>query len=47
MSQGKQVSGVIVAQAMTDKLKYAVSLVPAISLYEYRLKFDLTGLALS
>ena len=46
MASGQKVSGVIVAQEMTEKLKYAVSLVPAITLYEYRLTFDLQSVAL-
>ncbi|MEJ7812276.1 MAG: endonuclease NucS domain-containing protein [Gemmatimonadaceae bacterium] len=41
LAGNKTVSGVIVAQQATDKLKFAVSLVPSISVFEYRLRFDL------
>lgn len=47
VANGKKVSGVLVAQEMTEKLKYAVSLVPSITMYEYRLKFDLKKSALA
>jgi hypothetical protein len=42
LANGAPVSGVIVASEITDKLKYAVSLVPSIALYAYKVKFDLT-----
>ena len=41
LASGKAVAGVIVAAEITDKLKYAVSLVPAVTVFEYTLKFDL------
>jgi len=40
LSNGKAVHGVIVAEDISAKLKYAASTVPHISLMEYSLKFD-------
>ncbi|MEK5256595.1 endonuclease NucS domain-containing protein [Paenibacillus sp. FSL F4-0125] len=37
----KGVSGVIVAKNVDDKLKYAASVVPGISLFEYQVKFSI------
>jgi len=37
----KRVSGVIVAHEIDEKLKYAISAVENISVFEYKLKFDL------
>jgi hypothetical protein len=40
----KKVKGIIVANRMDDKIKYAVSIIPEVSLYEYEMKFELTKL---
>lgn len=47
LANGKQVSGVIVACNIDEKLKYAASMMPGISLLEYKLRFDLSQVALS
>ncbi|MEJ8756244.1 endonuclease NucS domain-containing protein [Pontibacter sp. H259] len=44
LAHGKQVRGIIVANKMDEKLKYAVTITPDVSLYEYEMKFDLTKL---
>lgn len=41
LASGAEVTGVIVAAEITDKLKHAVSLVPCVTVFEYSLKFDL------
>ncbi|QIZ67776.1 endonuclease NucS domain-containing protein [Geobacillus subterraneus] len=41
IAKGKNVSGVIVAKKVDDKLKYAASIVPEISLFEYQLNFTI------
>jgi len=46
LAVGKKVSGVIVALEIDEKLKYAVSLVPNITLFEYKLRFDLNQVSL-
>jgi hypothetical protein len=43
---GKQVTGVIVASHVDEKLKYAVSLVPSITVFEYRVRFELPQVGL-
>ena len=40
LANGKGVSGVIVSSSADDKLKYAASIIPDITLLEYELKFD-------
>jgi hypothetical protein len=47
LAVGKKVTGVIVAQEIDEKLKYAVSLVPSITVFEYSLRFDLHQVSLS
>ncbi|MNW57024.1 hypothetical protein D3C74_347920 [compost metagenome] len=37
----KEVSGVIVAKEVDDKLKYAASIVPKVSLFEYKVSFSI------
>jgi endonuclease len=41
IAKGMNVSGVIVAKKVDDKLKYAASIVPEISLFEYQLNFTI------
>ncbi|WP_199426657.1 endonuclease NucS domain-containing protein [Thermaerobacillus caldiproteolyticus] len=41
IAKEKLVSGVIVAKKVDDKLKYAASIVPEISLFEYQLNFTI------
>lgn len=41
IAYGKGVTGVIVAKDVDDKLKYAASVVPGISLFEYQVKFSI------
>lgn len=45
LAAGRKVRGVIVARAIDDKLRYAVSLVPDVSLFEYSVSFDLEPVA--
>jgi hypothetical protein len=40
------VTGVIVASHVDEKLKYAVSLVPSITVFEYRVRFELPQVGL-
>ncbi len=40
LANGRGVSGVIVSSSADDKLKYAASIIPDITLLEYELKFD-------
>ena len=42
LARGQQVTGVIVASHVDEKLKYAVSLGPSIAVFEYRVRFELT-----
>lgn len=46
LAKGKSVSGVIVANAISDKLKYAAKVAPRIQLMEYRLAVSLAPVAL-
>lgn len=46
MAKGKKVFGVIVANKMDTKIKYAVSATNDISLFEYELKFELSQVRL-
>jgi endonuclease len=41
LAREKNVKGVIVSKMATDKLKYAASMVPEISLFEYELSFEI------
>jgi len=47
ISNGKAVNGVIVAEEISAKLRYAASTVPHISLMEYSLKFDVQKVGLN
>jgi endonuclease len=42
IAKGKDISGVIVAKKVDQKLKYAASVVPGISLFEYQVKFSVS-----
>ena len=47
IGKGKQVRGVIVAKTISDNLRYAVTVIPHVSLFEYEVRFTLnpvTGL---
>jgi hypothetical protein len=44
LANGKNVSGIIVANKMDEKVKYAVSMIDAVTLYEDEMKFELTQL---
>jgi hypothetical protein len=46
LAAGKKVWGVIIAHDIDEKLKYAVSLVPSITVFEYKLSFSLNKVAL-
>jgi len=46
LAQGKQVRGVIVAQSITEELKYAVSVAQEISLFEYEISFSIKSISL-
>ena len=41
LANGKKVMGVIVAKHVDKKLKYAASITPTITLFEYELNFDI------
>ncbi len=41
IGRGKTVRGIIVAKSISQNLRYSVSVVPNVSLYEYVVKFDL------
>jgi len=41
MAEGKKVKGIIVAKSASDNLKYAASITPDISLFEYELNFTI------
>lgn len=41
LSKGKKVKGVIMAKSVDEKLKYAASIIPDISLFEYELNFKI------
>lgn len=41
LAEGNDVRGVIVAQKISEKLKYAVSIFPMISLFEYEINFSI------
>jgi len=44
LAKEKNVKGIIVANKMDEKIKYAVSIIQDITLYEYEMKFELTKL---
>lgn len=44
LARGKSVSGVIVARSINASLREAIVVVPNVSLFEYRLRFDLTAI---
>lgn len=46
LANGKQVKGIIVANKMDEKIKYAVSVTTDISLYEFEMKFELAEITL-
>jgi len=46
LAKGKNVSGVVVASKMDEKIKFAVTMVPNVKLYEYQVSFQLTPLEL-
>jgi RecB family endonuclease NucS len=46
LASSKTVSGVLVASNMDEKLKYAVSMLQNISMYEYKVSFNITQVAL-
>lgn len=41
IGKGKDVSGIIVAKEISDKLRYAISAVPNVTLFEYEVEFRL------
>ncbi len=41
IGKGKRVNGVIVAKQIADNLRYAVSVMPNVALFEYRVEFNL------
>ena len=47
VAKGKTVSGVIVANSISDKLKYAGKVAPRVQLMEYRLSVELAPVALT
>ena len=47
LAAGKTVTGVLVANTIEDKLKYAVNMVPNIVVFEYQVRFDLKKVVLS
>lgn len=42
LAKGKKVSGIIVANKMDEKIKYAVLVTQDVTLYEYEMKFELS-----
>jgi endonuclease len=46
LAHGKTVTGIIVANSMDEKLKYAVSVTNNIVLYEYEMKFEMSKLTI-
>lgn len=45
VGRGKKVSGVIVARAISENLREAIVVVPNVSLFEYRVRFELNAIA--
>lgn len=46
LSKGKDVHGVVVAKKIDEKLKYAVSIIPNVVVYEYAIEFNLKDIKL-
>jgi RecB family endonuclease NucS len=46
LAKDKGVKGVIVAKKVDEKLKYAASIIPDISLFEYELNFKIQGVSI-
>jgi len=44
LARGKAVNGVIVARSINESLREAIAVVPNVSLFEYRLRFDLNSI---
>ncbi|WHI50494.1 endonuclease NucS [Microbulbifer sp. MLAF003] len=47
IGKDKEVAGVIVAKPISKNLRYAVSVISNVSLYEYQVRFDLTAVEVS
>jgi len=47
MAKDEGVKGVIVAKKVNEKLKYASSIIPDISLFEYELNFKIRAVSIS
>jgi len=46
LAKDKWVKGVIVAKKVDEKLKYAASIIPDMSLFEYELNFKIQGVGI-
>lgn len=46
LADGKKVKGIIVARTVSEKLKYAVSVIPEVSLFEYEVSFSIRPVGL-
>lgn len=46
LAEGRKVKGVIVAQEVSEKLKYAASIIPQINLFEYEIDFKINAVNL-
>lgn len=44
IGRGKKVRGVIVAKKISDNLRYAVTVIPSVSIFEYEVKFELQAI---
>lgn len=47
LSKGKKVKGVIIAKKVDEKLKYAASVIPDITLFEHELDFKIREVSIS
>ncbi|MGF6611867.1 hypothetical protein OKW45_006789 [Paraburkholderia sp. WSM4175] len=47
LARGRAVSGVIVARSINGSLREAIAVVPNVSLFEYRLRFDLNAIGMA
>ena len=47
IGRGKQVNGVIVAKQITEHLRYAVSVMPHVTLFEYQVAFSLKPIGIA
>jgi len=47
LAASKNISGVIVAHEIDEKLRYAVSVAPNVTVFEYKVKFDLNEVSLT